>query len=237
MFSGQRLHPWGELSSGSWNGEILSLPSPSTHAGFVLISEKQPRTPWCSSTVSMKKALASLTTLKSHLQQTTQQVEHHHHHQRLSMAPPELQTETEVDGLIIDGAYPNAEAVVMAERMWASRGALLRQSRMSSADLPCACSSAIILSWKKPPIHTAHGGAEAAEGVGGAELGDDPVVAVPLDDGPVEVEHHHHPGCGGGGRVAVNASGHLSCSDGDRGKAGRVKRESRSSDERTAAPD
>uniref|UniRef100_A0A0E0C497 Uncharacterized protein n=1 Tax=Oryza meridionalis TaxID=40149 RepID=A0A0E0C497_9ORYZ len=185
MFSGQRLHPWGELSSGSWNGEILSLPSPSTHAGFVLISEKQPRTPWCSSTVSMKKALASLTTLKSHLQQTTQQVEHHHHHQRLSMAPPELQTETEVDGLIID----------------------------------------------------AHGGAEAAEGVGGAELGDDPVVAVPLDDGPVEVEHHHHPGCGGGGRVAVNASGHLSCSDGDRGKAGRVKRESRSSDERTAAPD
>uniref|UniRef100_A0A0E0JKT3 Uncharacterized protein n=1 Tax=Oryza punctata TaxID=4537 RepID=A0A0E0JKT3_ORYPU len=41
----------------------------------------------------------------------------------------------------------------MAERMWASRGALLRQSRMSSADLPCACSSAIILSWKKPSHH------------------------------------------------------------------------------------
>jgi hypothetical protein len=48
--------------------------------------------------------------------------------------------------------YPNAEAVVMAERTWASRGALLRQSRMSSADLPWACSSTIILSWKKPPI-------------------------------------------------------------------------------------
>jgi hypothetical protein len=92
------------------------------------------------------------------------------------------------------------------------------------------------------PVHEgvpAHGGAEAAKGVGGAELGDDPVVAVPLDDGPVEVEHHHHPasGGGGGGRVAVNASGHLSCSDGDRGKAGRVKMESRSPDERTAAPD
>lgn len=40
----------------------------------------------------------------------------------------------------------------------------------------------------------AHGGAQALEGVGGAELGDDPVVAVPVDDGAVEVEHHHHAG-------------------------------------------
>jgi hypothetical protein len=44
----------------------------------------------------------------------------------------------------------------------------------------------------------AHGGAQALEGVGGAELGDDPIVAVPLDDGPIEVEHHHDV-CGSGG--------------------------------------
>jgi hypothetical protein len=69
MFSGHRLHPWGEVV-GSWNGEILSLPSASTHAGLVLISEKQPRTRWCSRTVSMKKAFASLTTFRSHLQRT-----------------------------------------------------------------------------------------------------------------------------------------------------------------------
>lgn len=54
-------------------------------------------------------------------------------------------------------------------------------------------------------IHTyhergpAHGGTQAVEGVGGAELGDDPVVAVPLDDGLVEVEHHHQ----GGGHLKV----------------------------------
>lgn len=67
MFSGQRLHPCGALAE-SWNGEILSLPSASTRAGLVLMSEKQPSTPWCARTVSMKKVLASLTTFRSHLQ-------------------------------------------------------------------------------------------------------------------------------------------------------------------------
>ena len=59
--------PWGAAAV-SWNGEILSLPSASTRAGLVLISEKQPSTPWCARTVSMKNVLASLTTLRSHLQ-------------------------------------------------------------------------------------------------------------------------------------------------------------------------
>lgn len=72
MLSGQRLQPCG-ASAESWNGEILSLPSASTLAGLVTISEKQPSTPWCARTVSMKKALASLTTLRSHLQQEQQQ--------------------------------------------------------------------------------------------------------------------------------------------------------------------
>jgi hypothetical protein len=52
----------------------------------------------------------------------------------------------------------------------------------------------------------AHGGAQALEGVGGAELGDDPVVAVPIDDGPVEVEHHHHIGGGRGHRRLATVS-------------------------------
>jgi hypothetical protein len=68
MLSGQRLQPCGAAAE-SWNGEILSLPSASTLAGLVTISEKQPSTPWCARTVSMKKVLASLTTFRSHLQQ------------------------------------------------------------------------------------------------------------------------------------------------------------------------
>jgi hypothetical protein len=71
MLSGQRLHPCGAAAE-SWYGEILSLPSASTLAGLVAISEKQPSAPWCARTVSMKKVLASLTTFRSHLQQDQQ---------------------------------------------------------------------------------------------------------------------------------------------------------------------
>jgi hypothetical protein len=125
------------------------------------------------------------------------------------------------------GAYPSAAALLIAETTCVSSGALLRQSRMSSGVFPLACSSAIILSWKRETetdlAHVfglphwwevtgrgehssrahyhervpAHGWEQALEGVGGAELGDDPFVAVPVDDGPVEVEYHHD---GGGGR-------------------------------------
>ena len=137
MFSGQRLHPWGATAV-SWNGEILSLPSASTRAGLVLISEKQPSTPWCARTVSMKNVLASLTTLRSHLQTSPE----------INPKRQMLQRKSRTHGGH-GAAHPNAAAVLIAEMTCASRGALMRQSRMSSAVFPRACSSAIILSWRK----------------------------------------------------------------------------------------
>lgn len=56
-----------------------------------------------------------------------------------------------------------------------------------------------------------HGGAQAVEGVGGPELGDDPVVAVPLDDGLVEVEQHHHGDGGGSGHLREETADGASC--------------------------
>jgi hypothetical protein len=144
MLSGQRLQPCG-ADAGSWNGEILSLPSASTLAGLVTISEKQSSTPWCARTVSMKKVLASLTTFKSHLQ--TGAAACHCQHQRISVGRSAI-------GMVWCRAYPSAAAVLTAETTCVSSGALLRQSRMSSGVFPLAWSSAIILSWKEKPKST-----------------------------------------------------------------------------------